>query len=83
MQAELIAAATCADECKWFHNIFASSKEIFGPLASIPLLVDNQAALSTANHPLTTPWKQHPNGFSWPPPRGPEWRELCFQHAVP
>lgn len=55
MQAELIAAATCADECKWFHNIFASSEEIFGPLASIPLLVDNQAALSTANHPLTTP----------------------------
>ena len=28
---------------------------IFGKLSSIPLLVDNQAALSTANHPLTTP----------------------------
>ena len=55
MQAELIAAATCADECKWFHNVLSTSSVIFGKLSSIPLLVDNQAALSTANHPLTTP----------------------------
>ena len=51
MQAELIAAATCADEVKWFTNILIPNKLIFGKFVSVPLFVDNQAALSVSNHP--------------------------------
>mmetsp|Transcript_31482 Transcript_31482/g.102270 ORF Transcript_31482/g.102270 Transcript_31482/m.102270 type:complete len:687 (-) Transcript_31482:101-2161(-) len=51
MQAELIAAATCADEVKWFTNILIPNKLIFGEFVSVPLFVDNQAALSVSNHP--------------------------------
>ena len=51
MQAELIAAATCADEVKWFSNFLKPNETIFGKFKPIPLLVDNKAALSVANHP--------------------------------
>ena len=51
MQAELIAAATCADEVKWFSNFLKPNEAIFGKFKPIPLLVDNKAALSVANHP--------------------------------
>jgi len=55
MQAELIAAATCSDEVKWFHNVLSCSPLIFGSCGSIPIFVDNESALSIANHPKTTP----------------------------
>ena len=55
MQAELIAAATCSDEAKWFHSVLTSSPTIFGPCQNIPIFVDNESALSIANHPKTTP----------------------------
>ena len=50
MQAELIAAATCADECKWFHNVLSTSSVIFGKLSSIPLLVDRGRGDATEPH---------------------------------
>ena len=55
MQAELIAAATCADEVKWFYNILSVNEEIFGAVPPIPLYVDNSAALAVSNHPKMTP----------------------------
>ena len=55
MQAELIAAATCADEVKWFYNILSVNEEIFGAIQAIPLFVDNSAALAVSNHPKMTP----------------------------
>ena len=44
MQAELIAAATCSDEAKWFHSVLTSSPTIFGPCQNIPIFVDNESA---------------------------------------
>jgi hypothetical protein len=57
MQAELIAAATCSDEVKWFSKILHENVDIFGSRSCdpIPMFVDNTAALSVSNHPSTTP----------------------------
>jgi len=63
MEAELIAASSAADECSWMHQLLTSLDFLFPalklPLPGVPLLVDNLAALQTANHPRTNAASKH------------------------
>ena len=59
MQAELIAASAASDMGIWFYNLSCSLPFVFGPSKAIPLLMDNLAALSVANHPKHNPVTRH------------------------
>jgi len=63
MEAELIAASSAADECSWVYQLLTSLGFLFPtlqlPLPGVPLLVDNLAALQTANHPRTNAASKH------------------------
>ena len=59
MQAELIAASAASDMGIWFYNLSCSLPFVFGPSKAIPLLLDNLAALSVANHPKHDPATRH------------------------
>ena len=62
MEAELIAASSAADSAVWYHSFQESYPLIFGITGkpeSVPLLIDNQAALSVANHPVSSPRTRH------------------------
>jgi len=52
-----------ADECSWFHQLALTLPFIFpaeeNGLKPVPLLVDNLAAISTANHPKVTSTSKH------------------------
>ena len=54
MQSELIAASTAADTGVWLHGLMTEFPVLFGvsgKVPPVPLLIDNQACLSVANHP--------------------------------
>ena len=66
LEAELIAAATTADECSWLHSLASTLPFLFGNNSDdnahappCPLLIDNTAALSISNHPKTTAQSKH------------------------
>ena len=59
MQAELIAGSSASDLAIWFHSFIGAFKFIFGKAQPIPLLMDNLAALSVANHPKHNPATRH------------------------
>ena len=59
MQAELIAASSASDMGIWFHNFITVFPSIFGTPHPIPILIDNAAALSVANHPKHSPATRH------------------------
>ena len=66
LEAELISAATAADECSWLHSLASTMPFLFGSNSEdpshappCPLLIDNTAALSVSNHPKTTAKSKH------------------------
>ena len=63
MQSELIAASSAADASVWFYTLQEHFPVLFGAVegkpAPVPLLVDNKACLSVANHPMSTPRTRH------------------------
>jgi len=62
MQSELIAACTAADGAVWFHSLMSEFPFLFGikgTVPPIPLLIDNQACLSVANHPENSQRTKH------------------------
>ena len=64
MQSELIAASTAADQAVWFHTLMSNFPTLFKhdasqPIPPVPLLIDNKAALSVANHPDNSARTRH------------------------
>ena len=66
LEAELIAisAASAYDECVWIFQFAQTVPFLFGYNSAnlvrpVPLLVDNEPALSTANHPKITQQTKH------------------------
>ena len=66
LESELIAASSAADECAWLHSLASTLLFIFGTNSEdpthappVPVLLDNTAALSVANHPKQTPRSRH------------------------
>ena len=64
LEAELIAAASASDECVWIFHFAQTAPFLFGYTSAnqvrpVPLLVDNEPALSTANHPKITAQTKH------------------------
>ena len=66
LESELIAASSAADECAWLHSLASTLAFIFGTNSEdpthappVPVLLDNTAALSVANHPKQTPRSRH------------------------
>ena len=62
MQSELIAARTAADSAVWYHALMGEFPFLFGfesKVPPIPLLIDNQACLSVANHPENSQRTKH------------------------
>ena len=62
MEAELIAASSAADAAVWYFTLQEYFPVLFGltskPLP-VPLLIDNKACLSVANHPMSSPRTRH------------------------
>jgi len=62
MQSELIAACTASDSAVWFHAMMVEFPFLFdldGKVPPVPLLIDNQACLSVANHPENSSRTRH------------------------
>ena len=64
MEAELIAAASASDEGLWLYHLVCDLPHVFGyktkeDVPSIPLMVDNTAALAVINHPKTHAASRH------------------------
>lgn len=61
MQAELIAASSGADSGVWYYTLQVDFPILFGiqEAQAVPLLIDNKAALSVANHPESSPRTRH------------------------
>ena len=62
MQAELIAASSAADSAVWYHTLQCDFPFLFGlsqDIPAIPIMIDNKAALSVANHPESSPRTRH------------------------
>ena len=64
MQAELIAAAAASDEATWYHQLQTEHPVPFGlseseTPAPVPIFIDNENALRTANHPSNSPTNRH------------------------
>jgi len=62
MQSELIAACSASDNAVWFHAMMAEFPFLFGivgEVPAVPLLIDNQACLSVANHPENSTRTRH------------------------
>ena len=64
LEAELIAGCSAADDAVWFHQFVVSNPFLFDfssedSIPPVPLLIDNQPALSTANHPRVTGQTKH------------------------
>ena len=75
LEAELISASSAADECTWLHALASTLPFIFGRnpkdpnhAPPVPLLIDNCAALSVANHTRTTPRSKHISLREFPNP---------------
>jgi len=62
MQSELIAACSASDSAVWYFALLAEFPFLFGITGTpepIPLLIDNKACLSVANHPDNSPRTRH------------------------
>ena len=62
MQAGLIAASSAADSAVWYHTLQCDFPFLFGlkqEIPAIPIMIDNKAALSVANHPESSPRTRH------------------------
>ena len=64
LEAELIAAASASDECVWIFQFAQTIPFLFvynsaNLVWPVPLHVDNEPALSTANHPKITQQTKH------------------------
>ena len=62
MAAELVSTTTASDEASFFYQAETELPFLFGTDSkqwTIPLLVDNRAAIIVANHPVTTQESRH------------------------
>jgi hypothetical protein len=60
-EAELIAASSASDKSLWFYHLMESLPFLFSikrPV-SVPMFIDNMAALSVSNHPNSSTKSRH------------------------